>query len=175
MSDDHLSHLPQSPRPACDTNVIQLPSTDLTQVFRESLPRHPRLSPRQGHEAALMHRAGRDAAAIADRIEASLGSVLDFLDLLKKAHAKKAEEREVHEPEPAPTGPAYCEPLVAEAPRSEPAPAPPPKLPPPDVELNALQQAVIRRLRNSRISTQTIARMMRLSPDQVMRGAGEIP
>lgn len=189
MTDDPLAGLPEAPRTA--DNVVQLPSADLTQLFRESLPRHPSLSPQQAHMAALMHRAGRDAAAIADRIEASIGSVLDFLDRLQKAQAKQAA---LTDAEPEPDAPAAVDSesteeqpaaaperapgdSVANVPRRRPIPTTEqrPRDTRPDVELNGLQIALIRRLRRSRISADTIARMMRLSADQVLRVAGEIP
>lgn len=157
-------------------NIIQL-ETDLNRVFDESLPTWPGLPAQSARIAVMMHRAGRDAYAIAERIEMPIGSVLAFLDRLKKAEAKKAARAQAQS-EPAPTeADDNSEPLAANAPQSELALAqtPPPKLPAADVELTGLQLALIRRLRKARVSADTIARVMRLSPDQVQRIAGEIP
>jgi hypothetical protein len=155
------------------------------------MPKHPPLSGRAANVALMMHRAGRDAYAIAERIQAPLPSVLAFLDYLRRVEAAKAASRRASTSEPAPErfdplSDASVEELEDVAPPEE-APEPPPAADPPpppaprdtrpDIELSELQQAIIRRLRKgrARVPAATIALVMRLSPDQVMRVAGEIP
>lgn len=181
MTEEHLRHLPQSPRSALEADIVQLAPDGLTRLFRESLPTHPALSPAEARVALGMQRAGRDAAAIAERIRAPLAAVMAFLDSVKPRPTKaKAAAAAVTAPTEATVPPPadYEAPETpgADAPESEPVPAPaPPTLPPPDVELNSLQLAMTRRLRKAGVSTATISRMTRISVDQVMRIAGEIP
>jgi hypothetical protein len=170
-----------------DDRIIQLAPDGLERVFRESMPKHPPLSGRAANVALMMHRAGRDAYAIAERIQAPLPSVLAFLDYLRRVEAAKAASRGTSTSEPAPErfdplSDASVEDVAPPEEASEPPPAPDPPLPVPrdtrpDIELSELQQAIIRRLRKgrARVPAATIALVMRLSPDQVMRVSGEIP
>lgn len=159
------------------TEIIQL-ETDVNRVFDDSLPTWPGLSPQSARLAVMMHKAGRDAAAIADRVDMPLGSVLAFLDRVKGEESKREQAQLDRASVAAPDEDFEEEAAAVEAAAPSP-PRPTQSRPPrdtrPDIKLSALQQSVIRRLRQTRVSVSTIAKMMRLSPDQVMRIAGEIP
>jgi hypothetical protein len=169
MSDsDHLRQVPQ-PRKA---DIVRLAPDRLARLFSDGVPNA--LSPTQARIAIAMHRLGRDAREISERAIAPIATVVAFLDSIKPRSADAAAAASIPSTEPAPAD----EPLEADAPATnaapvvEPAPA---KVIPREVELSDLQQRVIRRLREVRISTATISRMTRIAVDQVMRVAGEIP
>ena len=179
-----------------ENKIIELAPDGLTRLLAESLPTHAALSPQSARVALMMHRAGRDAGAIAERIKAPLGSVLIFLDSLKRQEEVlrrlEATRRAAAAARSAAGEPIALEPAVAadeeplEEPPTDTEPAAPPSTRCPEViqphreiprefELSDLQQAVIRRLRKAHVSAATISRMTRISVDQVMRVAGEIP
>lgn len=172
MSDEHLRHLPEPPT----ADIVRLAPEGLAGLLGDSLPNA--LSPAQARVAIAMHRGGRDAQAIAERACASVIAVKAFLDSLRPGKATAAAPTPAPEPTPPATpatAPAPAAEQLEAAPPTDRAPTPAPKPPIPDTELTGLQQAVIRRLRKARIPAFAIAIGMRLTPDQVMRIAGEIP
>lgn len=169
MNDEHLRHIPQSP----SADIVRLAPERLAGLLGDSLPNA--LSPAQARVAIEMHRGGRDAQAIAERVRASIVAVKAFLDSIKPAKAAPAAAAPA---EPAPPAVEQLEAAstVKPAPAATPVLTPTPRPAPiPDVELTGLQQAVIRRLRKVRVPASVIALGMRLTPDQVQRVAGEIP
>lgn len=166
-------------------NIIRIEPEGLSRLFEESLPTWSGLPAKSARLAVMMHRAGRDAYTISERIDMPIGAVLAFLDRVNRARKPAPTERG-SSPQSEETGPDAPEGQALEAEGvlpDPPLPPPPNKHEPsrpardtrPDIELSELQQSVIRRLRKMPVSVSTIARMMRLSPDQVMRVAGEIP
>lgn len=177
--DSPLRHLPQSPRPAQEADIVQLAPDGLAKLFDESRPTPRALTPAEARVALGMHRAGRDAAAIAERTQAPVAAVMAFLDSLKARAAKPPQQAAAAEALPVESASVLVidpEQFAADSqPPPAAAPAPLPKLPPPDVALSDLQVGVIRRLRKARVPAAAIAFGMRLTPDQVQRVVGEIP
>jgi hypothetical protein len=154
------------------TQIIQLEG--LEKLFEASMPAAQRLAPEAARIAFMMFKAGRDAAAIAQRTGAPLAAVLAFLDkaappksTLPPSREDDKEQGAAPAAEPAATSP------TPPAPAQEPPPEP--RDPRPDIELTRLQQAAIRQLRKLGIPAREIGTVMRVSPNQVARICKEIP
>lgn len=158
-----------------ENRIVQLAPEGLNRLLDDSLP----ISPQTARIALSMRQAGHDAAAIAARTGAHLGAVTAFLEALRRKDPLipvSAPRKPVETASPsAPTEQPANE--LADAPPAAAETAKPliPREIPREIELSALQLALIRRLRKAHVSTATISQMTRIAVDQVMRVAGEIP
>lgn len=186
--------LPQTPR--FDDRVIRLDTPSLDKLFGGSLPKHPPLTETQSRVASMMQKAGRDAAAIAARVGASLASVTDYLERLARVEQARVElaanpRKGAYLGAPSSTiEPAddiqleESDTIAAPAREPERLPVSVPQLQPRDehpswpnhdIELTELQRKFIRGMRRIGIPVDALARKLRISPAQIERICIESP
>jgi hypothetical protein len=169
---DPFEGLPQTPRP--DDHVIQLDPEGLDRLFAESCPQPRAIEPKAARVAVMMHKAGRDPAAIARRVGAAPSAVSEFLRRLASQEPPVADrlllkpsQRGRREPQAdALKSPGQLE--TPSAPRESADTRP-------DIELTSLQLNAVRLMRKGGVSARTISRMTKIPHDQVLRITGEAP
>jgi hypothetical protein len=153
----------------------------LQRLFDESMPQAPHLPPGAARIALVMYRAGRDAPAIAERLDVPVHAASAFIRRVKAQEDRAraaAEERQRHAEALAamqskPAAAPVDSPRVVETPLAPPAVTPPEPMP--DASLNLLQRGAMRLMRLRGTSIEDLARAFRTSTDHVRRICKEAP
>jgi hypothetical protein len=161
------------------TEIEQLGTGGLDGLFDASMPSHQRLSPEETRIAVAMFHLGRDAAAVAARLQRPVADILaakdrlgaqtqaigEALRLRVDAQRAKAAAAELEAQRRA----AEKRAAKAQSMHHEPTRIEPERWPTEDVALTRLQRAGIRTMRGCGRSVGGLARAFRTHPDHIRR------